>query len=276
MFKKTYTGWLTAIAVALCAWSGSALATPIPVGGVMLDRSSPIDLTIQSINLRETQISAKGDVLSGYGQVGAINSNTGFCAGCNLTFTFQYTVANDPSTSGGDVVFKDGMFNFYVSPVGDFNPLDPSTANDGTPWVSLAGHTYFNPTYGMSGDLFARVDGSASNPLPGSSGNGFLDVVHGSGPAANWLDTNTQNVLADGTVADFYLNSEFNIFPATSCGGTVTSDPNNLCSYPITGTGTLVGRTNVPEPGSIGVLGLGLGFLALAMSRRRKETRTHE
>lgn len=272
MLKNKHIGLLAASVIALFAWSGSAFATPVTVGGVTLDRSSPIDLTIQSINLRETSISAPGDVLTGYGQVGSIDSNTSFCNSCNLTFTFQYTVQSiTPTATGNDIVFSGGLFNFYVSPTGDFNPLDPSTADSGSLWVQLTGHSYFNTSFASNGALFSKEYGTPTNPIPGSSGTGYLDVVSGSGPAARWLNTDTQHVLADGTLADFYLNSEFNYFPANTCP-TVTTDPGNLCSYPITGTGTLTGRTNVPEPAGIGLLGLGLGFLGLALHRRRKDS----
>lgn len=268
MFTKKFIGLLAASTLALFAWSGSAFATPITVYGVTWDRANPIDLTVQSINLRETAISNVGDTLTGYGQIGSINGDNNFCSGCDLTFTFSYTVQ---SINGSDVIFNNGSFDFYVSSPGSYNVLDPTTAAAGTPWVTLGGHTYFNPTYGDFGQLFATVSGTVSNPTLGSGGTGLLDVTGGA--AAKYLDSNT---VADGLggFADFSLASSFQFFPASTCGA-VSTDLTSLCAYPITGNGTLVGRTNVPEPAGIGLLGLGLGFLALAMRRRRKESDTH-
>lgn len=267
MFTKKFIGLLATSALALFAWSGSALASPITVYGVTWDRANPIDLTVQSINLRETSIGSVGDTLTGYGQIGSINGNNDFCSGCDLTFTFSYQVQ---SISGSSVIFNNGMFNFYVSSAGSYSVLDPTTASMGTPWVTLAGHTYFNPTYGSFGQLFATVSGTVADPTLGSGGTGLLDVTGGA--AAKYWDSNT---VSDGLggFADFSLASSFQYFPANTCGS-VSSDPTSLCHYPITGNGSLVGRTNVPEPAGIGLLGLGLGFLGLAMHRRRKESNT--
>jgi len=81
------------------------------------------------------------------------------------------------------------------------------------------------------------------------------------------VDTNTQ---VDG--ADFFLSSGFSFDPFSLCTAP-TTDLDNICTYPIVGTGTLSGKsvTSVPEPGEIGLLGLGLGALALLIRRRRKE-----
>src|SRR3546814_20730533 len=63
---------------------------------------SPFDLTVQSLNLRENSFAAVGDILMGYGQIGSINGSNSFCTGCDLTFTFTYTVH---SIIGNQVVF---------------------------------------------------------------------------------------------------------------------------------------------------------------------------
>ncbi|HUY03462.1 MAG TPA: PEP-CTERM sorting domain-containing protein [Rhodocyclaceae bacterium] len=265
MLKKKYIGAALVCALALGAWSGSTLATPISVNGVHWDSSSPFDLTIQSLNLRETSVAAVGNVLTGYGQIGSINGINSFCSGCDLSFTFSYTVS---SITGSQVVFNDGSFQFYTQAAGSFDFGNPNSVG-GTPWVTLTGHTA--PRAGFTdpnGQLYATVSGTIPNPTDGSSGHGLLDAT--AGPAAHYLDSNT---VADGIggLADFNLASSFLSFPASTCTG-ISSDPTNICHYPIEGNGSLTGRSvPVPEPGAAGLLGLGLAFLGLFTWRRSKE-----
>ncbi|NII10578.1 PEP-CTERM sorting domain-containing protein [Oleiagrimonas sp. C23AA] len=264
MLKKKYIGAVLAGALALGAWSGSAMATPVNVNGVMWDSSSPFDLTIQSLNLRESSVSNVGDTLMGYGQIGSINQDNHFCASCDLTFTFSYTVSD---INGNKVTFDNGSFQFYLQSAGSYNAADPGSVG-GSSWLTLAGHTAPQTDYSSLGQLYATVTGTIPQPGQFSGGAGLLDVT--GGDAMPYIDSNT---IADGIggFADLHLNSEFQSKPASTCGGNVSSDPNDICHYPISGTGSLTGITAVPEPGTIGMLGLGLGFLGLAMRRRRKE-----
>ncbi len=265
MLKKKSIGLALACALALGAWSGSTLATPINVNGVHWNSSSPFDLTIQSLNIRESSVSAVGDTLMGYGQIGSINGNNSFCSGCDLTFTFHYNVSK---IAGNQVVFDMGAFQFYTSAAGSFSFANPTSASGGTPWATLTGHTFTNSGTGDTGQLFATVFGTTSNPTNGSGGFGMLDAT--GGPAMPYLDSNS---VADGKggFADFNLASSFLTFPADGCP-TTSADPANLCHYPIEGNGSLTGKTmKVPEPGTVGMLGLGLAFLGLFTWRRRKD-----
>lgn len=265
MLKKKSIGSAVVCALALAA-SGAAFATPVNVDGVMWDTSGGTALTIQALNFRESSVSNVGDVLTGYGQIGAINGNTSFCSGCDLTFTFQYTVSNiNTSGTNPQVVFDNGSVNFFVDAANSFKVTDPTTASAGTPWLSLAGHTapYSGFTApGQLGQLYSTIVGPISAPQNGSSGFGLLDVM--GGPAAPWVNTNAQ---FDG--ADFSLNSSFQNVPEGICS-------DGTC-YPILGQGGLVGATAtaVPEPGELGLLGLGLGFLGFFIWRRRKEADGH-
>lgn len=267
MMKKKTIGIALACALALGAWSGTTLATPISVNGVHWDSSSPFDLTIQSLNLRESSVAAVGDVLTGYGQIGSINGSNSFCTGCDLTFTFAYTVH---SIIGNQVAFDMGSFKFYTQSAGSFNFGNPASVG-GTPWLTLTGHTA--PRTGFtdpSGQLYAIINGTISQPTLGSGGFGLVDAA--GGPASSFVDTNS---ILDGIggFADFSLASSFQFFPASSCAS-ISSDPTNVCHYPIEGNGSLIGKsaTRVPEPGEMGLLGLGLAFLGLLVGRRRKET----
>ncbi|HET8554918.1 MAG TPA: PEP-CTERM sorting domain-containing protein [Rhodanobacteraceae bacterium] len=261
MLMKKSLGVALACALALGAWSGTTLADPVNVGGVVYDADSPLDLTIQALNFRETSVDSVGDVLMGYGQIGSINGAdpSEFCPGCDLTFTFQYTVSSiDNSGENPQVVFDPGMINFYVDDTQSFDVTDPSTAGMGDLWLSLAGHTAPYTGFTSTGQLYSTILGPVGNPESGSSGFGLLDVT--GGLAAPWIDTNAQ---IDG--ADLELDSSFQYNPSGICA-------NDIC-YPISGTGQLIGQTAVavPEPGEAGLLGLGLALLGFFAWRHRKE-----
>jgi hypothetical protein len=264
MWKKTIRAAL-ACALALGAWGGAALATPVTVDGITWDPANGSDLTIQALNFREATVSGVGDVLTGYGQIGSINGDTSFCSGCSLTFQFSYQVsAIEGVAPNPRVIFDNGTINFFVDMGGTFNVDDPTTVGIGSNWLTLSGHTAPFTGFTAVGQLYSSINGPISEPGGLSAGFGLLDVTGGA--AAFWMDTNTR---ADGS--DFDLSSSFSTQPYAECAS-VSGDPTSICHYPIVGTGTLTGLTAVPEPGTIGMLGLGLGFLGLALRRRRKES----
>lgn len=271
MMKKKTIGIAVACALALGAWSSSTLATPVSVNGVNWDTTDGLYLTVDSLNLRESSVSKPGDTLTGYGQIGSIDGNNGFCSGCDLTFTFTYKLQ---SINGNQAVFTDGSYQFYTQAAHSFNTLDPSSVGGvgSTPWVTLTGHTQKNATFTDNmGQLFATINGTVANPTVGSGGLGLLDA--GVGPAAQYLQFNN---VPDGLggFADLYLNSSFLTKPVTGCDS-ISPNPADVCHYPIHGTGELTGAPSpmtVPEPGALGMLGLGLGALGFAVWRRRKET----
>lgn len=275
MLTKKSIGIALAAALALGV-TGVASATVVNVDGVSWDTASPFDLTINALNLRETTVSGVGQTLYGYGQIGSINGNNNFCSGCDLTFTFTYTVKALGTSGSGNpqAVFMGGIAQFYVSPAGTYNEANPTTASMGTPWLTLTGHTGsvtgFSTT-SSTGTLFSNINGTVTNPTKGSNGIGFLDAT--GGPAMMYVDSHSQ---ADGLggFADFTLNSSFLYAPAATPCAATTTNLDFLCAYPINGTANLNGKSvmrSVPEPAGIGMLGLGLGFLGLLIRRRRKE-----
>ncbi len=263
MLKKKSIAGALACVLALGAWSGSTLA--VTVGGITWDPSNGSDLTIQALNFRESSVSAVNDVLTGYGQIGSINGDLNFCSGCSLTFQFQYTVSDIAGTALNPMVtFTDGSINFWVDAGGTFDVDDPTTAGIGTPWLTLTGHEAPFTGFTALGDLYSNINGPVGAPGSLSGGFGLLDAT--GGPAAFWMDTNSR---ADG--ADFDMSTAFSTQIFGTCGSTPSANADDICHYPIVGTGTLTGKTAVPEPGAVGLLGLGLAFLGLLGLRRRKE-----
>lgn len=273
MWKKRTIGAALACALAMGAWSGAALATPVSVGGISWDTASPFDLRFDTLNLNESQVAAPGEVLTGYGQVGSINQNSNFCSNCNLTFQFTYTVTSlGPNGTGAlQAIFDLGTINFFVSSPGTYDAANPDSAGWGTSWLTLSGHTGARTGFAGTGELFSNINGpDASQPAAGSTGFGYLDAT--GGMAAAYFQTHTEDDGLGGK-ADFSFNSSFQYALANGCSG-VSPNPADICHYPIGGTANLFGKSTVPvpEPSAIGLLGLGLGVLGLFAWRRRKET----
>jgi hypothetical protein len=241
-----------AAAALVTGFAGAANAGVVTVGGVTWDTDSGLDVEIKSLDLRETAIANVGDTLTGYGLIGLLNgtTSTSFCSGCELTVVFDnFQVKN---ITGNQIIFSGGTVSFYVDSSPDYSVADNTSAADGTLWLQLSGHETTYTGFSDTGTLFSTIVGTPSAPLLGSQGNALFDVS--GGLAASYFDTNGEN---DGS--DFVFSSSFNI----------TGD---IPGYPISGTGQLNGDSSipVPEPATIGLMGIGLVGLGFMSRRRRK------
>ena len=272
-------GLSAAIALGCAVASGSASA--IVVGGVDFGTlgEDPTRSHLETATLAETFINGDNQLLMGYGVVEKVNGDSSYASGNNLLyFTFEYTSQN---FTGSTVEFTDGTVNVYYGDLGPgFNFFDQSSpANLGliqglTEWVQFEGHANLaDPAATPTAEIFA--DGTLTGASVSFTGQGLLDVVNdgsfGLASVANFLDSD--GVLDGiGGLADVIIGTEGNNFvlnPNDIANGECAPGNQQVGEWCIQGTASLRGRTEVPAPAGIALIGAGLlGFGA--MTRRKK------
>ncbi len=242
-----------ALGGAMLLASQAATAGGINIDGITFD-SGPVVFT-GSVN--ENSVAAPGDELMGFGRIDAINQNRNYCShgpatSCELTYTFGGYTATDVTPQYA--TFTGGTVRFYADTSPNYSGFDRSTATDGDLFLVTTGHTYKDTTTGHTGTLIASGTNLTTDQAQGD-GHGYLDVT--GGDAMHNLDTDTFSDFMGGTT-DIQFDSTFS---PNACAGTT--------DQPICGSVSAKAQA-VPEPSTLGMMGLGLVGLGFAVRRRRR------
>jgi hypothetical protein len=226
---------------------GGAHATT--VAGVTWDENSLFDFAAQS-NQFGTVVLNAGDILQGYGRFTALNADSGFCAGCELTYVFSGYTLNASITGSPNTPFylSGGSVQVYVDTSKDFNAANPASAANGLLWLDLVGADPLAQGHTLLG----------STTIPNSRGiagygAGYMDVV--GGLAQPFLDTNGE---IGGS--DFLFTTSFQPMRGPVVQGGV--------AYTHFGAAEISGVTAVPEVETYAMMLAGLGLVGFAVRRR--------
>jgi hypothetical protein len=244
---------LTKLASSLLMAGTSSLvaggAHAVTVAGVTWDGNSLFDFGAQSIQFGTVVLKA-GDILQGYGRFTALNADSGFCAGCELTYVFSGYTLNTSITGSPNTPFylSGGSVKVYVDTSKDFNAANPASAANGQLWLDLVGADPLALGYTLSGSTTILN----SRGIAGY-GAGYMDVV--GGLAQSYLDTNGE---IGGS--DFLFTTSFQPLSKPVVQGGV--------AYTHFGGAEISGVTVVPEAETYAMMLAGLGLVGLAARRR--------
>ncbi len=263
---------LIASAIVGLGLAASGSASAITVGGVNFGTTGLVS-HLETTTLAETIVNGNGQQLYGYGVINTVNGLSNYSGGNKLYFVFDKYFSNDVSAFNAD--FSGGQVRVYLKP--EVNLIDFSsetnftTIDTGTPWLKLTGHTLFPGN--VTGPDTLRSNGAIVGAAISFTGSGLLDVVGGLGDVVAFLDTNTRpdggggfaDILINTSGSNDTLNAHDN---TTACreGGTPGTRATNWC---VAGSADLRGATHVPEPGVLGLVGLGLLGMGVSLRKRK-------
>lgn len=261
-FATTARAGLAAAAL----FAGAAIASPASafnINGITLDAG------VQSLvigNVFENRVLNLGDTISGYGRVSSIENNNNSAItwasgqnGVELTYAFSgfKLQAFIPGVGNGTFLFSGGTANFYTDAAQNFASNNSATATDGNLWLSLAAGGV--TTCGALGvacvdgpNTIITLNGTANSTTLGgiTAGSGASLFAVTGGPAQGNFDTNT--------FSGFDIDAGFTF--STALAGASGQD---------FGGSLRAGALAIPEPATLGMLGMGLIGLG-ALTRRRR------
>lgn len=242
-------------AVAVITLPGMAGATTIDGINIGNGGFSFVTSTIMEQKVGGGLIGAVGDMLEGVGQVTQIYSgaNLVWSNGQNgMELTYQFGGYTASLVTPGLIEFTGGWGKFFSDSTPDAAFGTGLGFTDGNLWMdtTAVGSEFVNIATGNTVTLVST--GALLGSSISGTGIGLLSVT-GAGMVDSYFDTNTHTAFGTGNLADWEINSSFNN----------TASPFIMGTH---GTANISGNA-IPEPATLGLLGLGL--LGLGLGRRR-------
>ncbi len=258
---------LIASAIVGLGLAASGSASAIVVGGVDYGAAGATAY-LETTTVAETFINGTGQQLQGYGQINTVNGNLSYAGANRLYFVFNNYISDTFSSS--NVSFTGGVVNVYLLPT--FNLLDQSSAanialiSSGTPYVTYQGH-------GLNGTPDTlKANGVLTGSTLSFSGEGLLDVTGGQAAVVAYLNSNGigdgAGGFTDAVITSSGNNAVLNQFDNTAGCNTGEASAGQFC---LAGSADVRGVTvrAVPEPGVLGLVGLGLLGMGISLRKRK-------
>lgn len=263
MFKKLIASAVISLGLAVSGTASAVIVNGVDFG----NRTTHLETT----TLAETFVNGVGQTLTGYGQINTVNGNLSYAGANRLYFVLSYNVTefNVNAFGVGNVAFDSGLVTLYLRST--FNTLDQSSADNialiqaGSVWATLGGHASFPSGRELT------ANGALTGASLSFNGQGLLDVTSGANGVFEFLNAND---IFDGlrgfadiavTTSGANLPAGLNTFDNTTGCNNGTARPGQFC---FSGSADLRGNT-IPEPGVLGLVGLGLLGMGAALRKRK-------